>query len=246
MNRVCIHPQPADRLRRFVLLTAASSVSLIVLSGCGTTAPTAANDVPPAIASPAATAASPTALPPTALPATPTAPVLSGGPPDDTETIVTTRARQVIQALAAQDMSQLATFVDPQRGLRFSPYAYVLDEQVVISQAQVPDLMQDATQYVWGYQDGSGLPIAMTFEAYYAQYVYTRDFANAPQVSMNERLGQGNTIDNSREYYPASLVVEYHVPSAPEQFDWQSLRLVFQENAGTWYLVGIIHDQWTI
>jgi hypothetical protein len=28
--------------------------------------------------------------------------------------------------------------------------------------------------------------------------------------------------------------------------DWQSLRLVFEETAGNWYLVGIVHDQWTI
>ena len=28
--------------------------------------------------------------------------------------------------------------------------------------------------------------------------------------------------------------------------DWKSLRLVFQEKDNIWYLVGIIHDGWTI
>jgi hypothetical protein len=28
--------------------------------------------------------------------------------------------------------------------------------------------------------------------------------------------------------------------------DWRSLRLVFMQDGGTWYLAGIIHDQWTI
>jgi hypothetical protein len=28
--------------------------------------------------------------------------------------------------------------------------------------------------------------------------------------------------------------------------DWRSLRLVFEEQGGSWYLVGIVHDQWTI
>jgi hypothetical protein len=28
--------------------------------------------------------------------------------------------------------------------------------------------------------------------------------------------------------------------------DWESLRLVFQEEGGVWYLVGVIHDEWTI
>jgi (p)ppGpp synthase/HD superfamily hydrolase len=28
--------------------------------------------------------------------------------------------------------------------------------------------------------------------------------------------------------------------------DWRSLRLVFEKKNDIWYLVGIIHDQWTI
>jgi len=43
--------------------------------------------------------------------------------------------------------------------------------------------------------------------------------------------------------------VEYHFPGIDPQYgglDWRSLRLVFQQSGGEWYLVGIIHDQWTI
>jgi (p)ppGpp synthase/HD superfamily hydrolase len=28
--------------------------------------------------------------------------------------------------------------------------------------------------------------------------------------------------------------------------DWRSLRLVFEKKDDIWYIVGIIHDQWTI
>jgi hypothetical protein len=28
--------------------------------------------------------------------------------------------------------------------------------------------------------------------------------------------------------------------------DWVSLRLVFLQEDGTWFLVGVVHDQWTI
>jgi hypothetical protein len=28
--------------------------------------------------------------------------------------------------------------------------------------------------------------------------------------------------------------------------DWRSLRLFLEQKDGTWYLVGIVHGQWTI
>ena len=97
--------------------------------------------------------------------------------------------------------------------------------------------------------DGSGLPITLTFEGYYTAFVYDQDYATSPQISLNQRLGVGNSLDNSREFYPGAMVVEYYFAGFDPQFggmDWRSLRLVFQLAGGEWYLVGIIHDQWSI
>jgi hypothetical protein len=44
------------------------------------------------------------------------------------------------------------------------------------------------------------------------------------------------------------MIVEYYFPGFDLQLqgmDWRSLRLVFTLYDNTWYLVGIIHDQWT-
>lgn len=43
--------------------------------------------------------------------------------------------------------------------------------------------------------------------------------------------------------------VEYHFPGFEKKYegkDWKSLRLVFEKKNDRWYLVGIVHDQWTI
>ncbi len=88
----------------------------------------------------------------------------------------------------------------------------------------------------------------MSFLDYYSKFIYDEDFANAPQVAMNHRLSTGNSIDNSTEFYPGSMIVEYYFPGFDPQYggmDWRSLRLVFSEYNSTWYLVGIIHDEWT-
>jgi hypothetical protein len=158
-------------------------------------------------------------------------------------------AETAIQALKTRDIAELASLVHPEVGLRFSPYAYVRSEHQVFSPDQLSGLMDDAIIYTWGAFDGSGEPIQMTFAGYFDRFVYSKDFASAEQVSLDRRLGAGNTLDNSGEFYPQSVVVEYHLPGENPEYgglDWQSLRLVFQQQDGAWHLVGIIHDEWTI
>jgi hypothetical protein len=178
--------------------------------------------------------------PPTAVPAT--APVPAGE-------VVPELANQAVLALKNRDMQALAALVHPISGLRFTPYAYVQPSDLVFPAQQLPGLFEDPTVYHWGVYDGSGEPMDLTFAQYYEEFVYDQDYAQAEEVGYNERLGTGNSIDNSQEFYPGAFVVEYHFPGFDPQYagmDWRSLRLVFQQHEGTWYLVGVVHDEWTI
>jgi hypothetical protein len=215
---------------------------------------------------PVATTLPPTSYPPPAdtpvpLPATPypqpestqtpesvTYPEPATPPPLTALQTVQALSTEVINALKDQNMLALSGATHPTQGLRFTPYAYVQDTDLVFDAGQVAGLMSDTTKYTWGVFDGSGEPIEMTFPEYYARFIYDVDFANAPQVAVNQRLGMGNSIDNSSEFYPGAMIVEYYFPGIDPQYqgmDWRSLRLVFQEYEGIWYLVGIIHDEWT-
>lgn len=165
------------------------------------------------------------------------------------QALVAPLAEQAIQALRDRDLGTLAAMTDTERGLRFSPYTYVQEDHQVFQPEQLIDLLNDPTPYTWGSYDGTGEPIQMTFADYFQRFVYSKDFAAAKAVSFDQRLSSGNTIDNSREFYPDAVVVEYYLPGTDPQYggmDWQSLRLVFQPVADQWRLVGIIHDEWTI
>lgn len=158
-------------------------------------------------------------------------------------------AELVINALADKDMAMLANFVHPERGVRFSPYAFVREEHQVFMPEELPDLVGSEEVYTWGRYDGTGEPIELTFDEYYDEFVYSADFANPEQMAVNERLGQGNTINNIGEFYPEASFVEYHFSGFEEEYegmDWESLRLVFVQEDGAWWLVGIVHDEWTI
>jgi len=158
------------------------------------------------------------------------------------------RSAEVIDALKNKDILTLSHYIHPRLGVRFSPYAAVRDVDQVFPADKIADLIADPTEYAWGAYDGSGKPINLVFKDYFSKFIYDVDFTNAPQLALNHRLGVSTTIDNSAEYYPGAMIVEYYFPGFNPQYtgmDWRSLRLVFMEDNHTWYLVGIIHDQWT-
>ena len=157
-------------------------------------------------------------------------------------------SRRVVQALAARDLETVAAYAHPQQGVRFSLYGFIHDEHQVFMAEDLPGLLVSEEVHTWGTYDGSGLPIELTFEAYFEAFVYSAGFSGTDQVAVNERLGQGNSLNNIREFYPEGVFVEYYIPGTDEfaGMDWESLRLVFIEEGGTWMLVGVVHDEWTI
>ena len=200
-------------------------------------------------------------IPPT-IPPTPL-PFPSSLPPTDSSTevvlsstttaislnqTVLDRASAVVETLRSQNFISLAGYVHPINGVRFSPYAFVQEADQVFSPDAIANILADSKVYTWGSYAGTGEPINLSFPAYYSEFIYDVDFTNAPQVALNHRLSAGNSIDNSAEFYPGSMFVEYYFPGFDPQYggmDWRSLRLVFTEYNGTWALVDIIHDEWT-
>ncbi|WP_127485498.1 hypothetical protein [Paenibacillus ehimensis] len=169
--------------------------------------------------------------------------------PAEAQKVIAKQAEAVIAALKHRDMKQLQRYVHPEKGVRFSPYATVdANHDLIVKAGQLPALLQDKTVYTWGTYDGSGAPIQLTFQDYYKRFVYDRDYAKPEKIGYNEIVKQGNSIINIRQAYPHSIFVEYHFSRGADnnEMGWSSLRLVFQKHGQGWYLVGIVHDQWTI
>jgi hypothetical protein len=166
------------------------------------------------------------------------------------EAMIAKKAEETISAIKNKNMEKLSSFIHPDKGVRFSPYSYVnLETDLMFKSGQLMNSFADQKEYTWGSYDGSGEPIRLTFAAYFNHFVYDQDYSRAEEIGYNRIIGKGNTINNNLEAYPGSIIVEYHFSgfdSKYEGMDWKSLRLVFEEKEGEWYLVGIIHDQWTI
>lgn len=178
--------------------------------------------------------------------------VLQADTEEYVRSVIKDRAAAVLTALRDYDMEKLSELVHPEEGVRFTPYAYVdVDKNLVFSQNEIKDMSLDSTKYVWGSYDGKGDPIELTFSDYYKKFIFDEDYMNAEETNIsNAKLPvRGNTLDNCFEVYKNSIIVEYYFSGFDPQYegmDWKSLRLVFEKMDDTWYLVGIIHGQWTI
>lgn len=169
--------------------------------------------------------------------------------PRAAEIAVGARAREVLAALAAADATRLAALAHPGRGVRFSTGTYVQPgSDVRLSPAEMAALAAEDTPRVWGYADGSGRPIRLTFAALLRDYFYDRDYARAPGIAYNRVVHAGNTNVNVFDIYPRAVLAEYHfcVPPGVETLDWRSLRLLFELSGGEYRLVAVVRDQWTI
>ena len=162
---------------------------------------------------------------------------------------IAARAAEIIFAIKSNNVTVLSTMVHPEKGVRFSPYTFVSDDDLVFSADDLPLLFASSDTHLWGYFAGSGETIEMSGAEYWARFIYDADFAQPEIIGFNQQAGQGNTINNIAEVYPDGVFVEYHFSGFDPNFagmDWRSLRLVLENYQGQWFLVGIVHDEWTI
>ncbi|BCG57124.1 copper amine oxidase N-terminal domain-containing protein [Paenibacillus sp. URB8-2] len=169
--------------------------------------------------------------------------------PVSAKAAISDRAEEAVLALKKKDWTTLSSMIHS-KGVRFSPYGHVdTAKDIVLSWSEIAAVGADQTVRTWGAYDGTGDPIKLTFAQYYNKFIYSADFADAPEMGYNQTIGTGNSLNNARNAYPDAILVEYHYDGFDPQYagmDWQSLRLAFVKEGGQWMLVGIIHDQWTI
>ncbi|MDQ1161208.1 hypothetical protein QE422_001576 [Chryseobacterium sp. SORGH_AS 447] len=166
----------------------------------------------------------------------------------DKETALKAANEGVLQALKDKNYKRFADFIHPEKGVRFSMYAFVSPEgDKLFSKSDFIKYQPTKTIFTWGALDGSGDLYKSTITDYLIKWVYSKDFATG-QVSINEFQGKGNSMNNLKEIYPKADFTENFVKGSESnpEMDWKCLRLVFEQYQGKYYLIGVVNDQWTI
>jgi hypothetical protein len=160
-----------------------------------------------------------------------------------------TLGQLVLAALQSYDYDLLADLVHPDHCLRFSPYSYLVENNLIFCPEELSYLISSNEIFTWGEYDGTGNPILMTFPEYHQNFVYDSDYIKADIVGFNVEVSSGNSINNIADVYPGGVMLEYYFSGFDPQYgglDWRSIRLVFIQDDHTWYLAAIIHGEWTI
>jgi len=155
----------------------------------------------------------------------------------------------VLASLQTYDYNLLVDLVHPDLCLRFSPYAYLNDNNLISCPDELRDLISSDEKYIWGEYDGTGNPILMTFLEYHQDFVYDSNYIKSEIVGFHVEVRSGNAINNIADVYPGGVMIEYYFSGFDPQYgglDWRSIRLVFIQDNLTWYLAAIIHGEWTI
>ena len=156
---------------------------------------------------------------------------------------------KALKALKEKDYHAFASCFHPVEGVRFSPYGFVDQTHKHIGAKDFLEAIDKNWTLTWGHFDGSGEAIKMKVKPYIDRFIYNADYLNAEKIIYDDFIGQGNTINNLKESYPQLHFIEYYFKGFDEKYkglDWTSLRFVFKKDGEAYYLVAVIHDQWTV
>lgn len=159
---------------------------------------------------------------------------------------------KALTAFKQRDYTTLADMVHPGEGVRFSSYGYIdttFDQVVTADWILKQGGLAKQDKQKWGEYDGTGKPIRLTLDGYIKEFVYDAEFLQPEKRAVNQFIGGGNSLNNLPAIYKGCDFTECHFSGFDPKFDgmdWKSLRLVFKMKDGKYYLVGVVHDEWTI
>ncbi|MDM1555705.1 MULTISPECIES: hypothetical protein [Chryseobacterium] len=155
---------------------------------------------------------------------------------------------EVVQALKTKDYKTFASLIHPEKGISFSMYAFVDPKgDKHFSKEEFEKYQPTKTLFTWGAKDGSGDPYKATINDYLGKWVFSADFTTS-QYSLNKFIGGGNSLNNLEKVYPKKDFTENYIKGTEKngEMDWKTLRFVFEEFQGKYYLIAVVNDQWTI
>lgn len=156
---------------------------------------------------------------------------------------------QVLALLKTHNYKELIKYFSAD-GVLFSPYGFI--DTAKSKKLSPEDFLQAVDKkwiLTWGSFDGTGEPIKLTVPSYLKKFVYNADYLSAEAVGFDEVMKQGNSLNNLEVIYPNHHFIDYFFSGFDQKYngmDWTSLKLVFENEDGQYFLVAIIHDQWTV
>ncbi|MCT8137339.1 hypothetical protein H1D32_06015 [Anaerobacillus sp. CMMVII] len=168
------------------------------------------------------------------------------------ETMLTTNANAILTHLENESWELLMRSVHPEKGLLFSPYAYVeKDKNVTFTREEVAAFATNENKYVFGHHYAKDDSVYENtpkdfIRSILINYEYLNKKVSYKLTTFNQTYQpSGGIINNLSKAFPEGKYVEFFAPPQSEEQEhlWQALRFVFEEREDKrWYLVAIVRD----
>lgn len=155
---------------------------------------------------------------------------------------------EILKSLKSSNWEKVSEYFHPTEGVRFSPYSYINTvTDICLTKEEFLDLTKSDKELIWGVYDGTGDTIRATINQYLNKFILDKNYDTVEDISLNNYIHHGSSLDNLREIYPQADVVEYFVPGSEEyaQMDWGQLKLIFKSEDNRYYLIGVVRNVWT-
>lgn len=161
------------------------------------------------------------------------------------DSLLLSTSSKVLELLSKKDFESLKAFVTPNSKVLFSPYLYI--DSKVAQKLSVSELIDNKVKLNWGIYDGRGEPINATIDDYFSEFVSNKDFLKSDEITLNSTIVRGSSKNNILNVFPNSQQVEYYVKGTDknQNKDWNSLILVFEEKNSKYYLIAVVHNEFT-
>lgn len=158
-------------------------------------------------------------------------------------------SENIIGLLKDMNFTWLKTYIHPAKWVLFSPYEYIDKNRVItFSTWTITDISNDNKIYTWWTDAASWNPINLSLSGYYKKFIYDVDFSKAPVKNYWENFQRWSINNNVQQVFPNWFITEYYFTGFDvkyEWMDWRSLRLILEPLNWNWYLVWVVHWQWT-
>lgn len=153
-------------------------------------------------------------------------------------------AKNILKHLIHDEFDSMVSYIHPAKGMRISPMVRIENYHPIFTRDSLKTKMAMRSIF-WGYGDGSGLPINLSWKAYKKKYFTNRDYLSVGPIMTNIPVHFTLTKQNVQEFYPGSYIEDFTV-NPNEDHDWGSVILVFEKWQNKWFLSGILSNYWTI
>ena len=127
-------------------------------------------------------------------------------------------SNQILVSIKNKDFHSFTKFMHPDSGTRFSPYAYITTSDKQLNRQDFLKAVNSGKLIDWGITAGNGDIMLLTVKDYFAKFYRNTEFTESYFSGFDKKYGG---------------------------MDWRTLRLVYKKQQDEFYLVGIVHDEWT-